>query len=232
MITRDLILTGGFSKGYVSKSKSVVVQPVFAGANLAVRREVLTELGGFDGAMGTREDADLSLRVAGSKWLTFFDERAVVAHRFRATFRQMIRQWFDYGRYHARVLAKHTRPGVEIFAPTGTNRGMMSFRLPFPLRVFIPLTLFHLFHGALAGTVVALALHWHLLAAMMAALTAWIGINHFLLPFPRRERGAWIVFLCFRYAMNWAFVVGGLVGGFANGMLNIEPTHDRNGLPD
>jgi cellulose synthase/poly-beta-1,6-N-acetylglucosamine synthase-like glycosyltransferase len=232
MITRDLLVSGGLNNGYVPKLKSAVVQPVFAGANIAVRREALQEVGEFDGEMGTREDADLSLRFANSRWHTFHDERAIVQHRFRATFRELLRQWYNYGRYHAHVLAKHTQPGLEILAPTGGGRAMVTMCLPFPLRAFIPLTLFHMFHGALGTTILALWAHNRSLAMASALLTAWIGVKHFLLPFPQSNRRSWLLFLLMRYATNWAFVLGGLLGGFTVGMLNLEPTHDRNGLPD
>jgi cellulose synthase/poly-beta-1,6-N-acetylglucosamine synthase-like glycosyltransferase len=232
VITRDFLVTGGFNNGYVPKTRSAVVQPVFAGANVAARREVLEEIGGFDNAGGTREDADLTLKVAATPWLIFFDERARVEHVFRARFGQLWRQWFRYGLDHAYVLRKHTKPGLELFARTGASGGMMGYRFPFPVRVFLPLTLFHVFHVSLVAALLA----WHFdkpyAAAILGAIAAWSGIKHFLLPFPRRRFREWAVFLGLRYLMNWAFVLGGFIGGLRHGMINLEPAHDRNGMPE
>jgi cellulose synthase/poly-beta-1,6-N-acetylglucosamine synthase-like glycosyltransferase len=232
MITRDFLVTGGFNNGYVPKLTSAVIQPVFASANIALRREVLEQVGGFDNAGGTREDADLTLKVAATRWLIFFDERATVQHVFRAGIGELCRQWFRYGMDHAYVLRKHTKPGLEFFARTGANRGMMGYRFPFPIRVFVPLTLFHVFHATLVGTL--LAGHWAhpVLAASCGVIAAVTGIRHFLIPFPRRKFKEWAVFLGLRYIMNWSFVIGGFVGGLRHGMLNLEPAHDRNALPD
>ena len=232
MITRDFLVTGGFSSGYVPKLRSAVIQPVFAGANVAVRRDLLQEVDGFDNASGTREDADISLKIAATKWLIFYDERAKVQHVFRARLGQLCRQWYRYGLDHAYVLRKHTKPGLEIFSRTGDNRGMMGYRFPFPIRVFVPLTLFNVFHASAAG----IPIFWHFSLPYMAGacgvIAAWSGIKHFLVPFPRRRFREWAMFLGLRYVMNWSFVIGGVVGGLRNGMINLEPAHDRNAIPD
>lgn len=232
MITRDFLVTGGFNNGYVPKLGSAVIQPVFASANIAVRREVLNEVGGFDNAAGTREDADLSLKIAATRWLIFHDERATVQHVFRARLGQLCKQWYRYGLDHAYVLRKHTRPGLELFTRTGTDRGMMGYRIPFPIRVFLPLTLFHVFHFSIVASLVC----WHFsmpyLAAACGIVAVMSGFKHFFLPLPRKRFKEWAVFLCLRYVMNWAFVTGGFIGGLRHGMINLEPAHDRNAIPE
>ena len=232
MITRDFMVVGGFHNGYVPKLKSAVTQPVFAGANIAVRKEVVAEIGMFDNACITREDADFSLRVAKTRWLIFHDTRAVVRHRFRSNLPGLLRQWFNYGRHHAIVLAKHANPGIELFARTGASHGMMSFPIPFPFRVFVPLNFFNFFHGALAATAAAATLQWNSAAIFFSILSLLMGTLHFLIPLPRRDPCRWLGFLVIRYLLNWAFILGGLIGGLPLGMINIEPAHDRNGLPD
>ena len=232
MITRDFLVTGGFNNGYVPKLRSAVIQPVFAGANVAVRRDVLNNVGGFDNACGTREDADLSLKVAATKWLIFYDERAKVQHVFRARLGELCKQWYRYGLDHAYVLRKHTRPGLEIFSRTGAAGGMMGYRFPFPIRVFLPLTLFHVFHASVAAAPILWYLSLPYLAAGCGAIAAWSGIKHFVVPLPRKRFREWTVFLCLRYVMNWSFVAGGIIGGLRNGMINLEPAHDRNAIPE
>lgn len=230
MITRDFLVTGSFTGGYAPKLESPALQPVFAGANIAVRRAALVEIGGFDNACGTREDADFSLRAAKTPWLIFNDERAVVKHRFRTTLRGMLRQWFDYGYFHAYVLRKHSRPRVEVFAHAGAGAGggMTGLRIPFPVRVFVALSVFHIFHAsALVGLLAAFA-GWPVVSGGAAILALVSGLKYVFSPLPRRDFGAWLAFLGLRYLMNWVFVLGGFIGGLRVGILNIEPTHDRN----
>jgi hypothetical protein len=109
---------------------------------------------------------------------------------------------------------------------------MMGYRFPFPIRVFLPLTLFHVFHASVAAAPILWYLSLPYLAAGCGAIAAWSGIKHFVVPLPRKRFREWTVFLCLRYVMNWSFVAGGIIGGLRNGMINLEPAHDRNAIPE
>ncbi|HEX9774825.1 MAG TPA: glycosyltransferase [Actinomycetota bacterium] len=81
--------------------------PWLASQNLVVRRQVLEATGGFDEALATYEDVDLSFRIraAGSRLVR--DPEMVVEHRHRDTLRGFLRQHHGYGRGFTAIARKH-----------------------------------------------------------------------------------------------------------------------------
>ncbi|MDY7101846.1 MAG: glycosyltransferase [Actinomycetota bacterium] len=83
------------------------------GANFAIRREAIQDLGGFDAALGagspTRggEDLDAFLRVLLAGHALAYEPAAVVWHHHRATPEDLRRQMWGYGVGCAAYLAKH-----------------------------------------------------------------------------------------------------------------------------
>jgi glycosyltransferase involved in cell wall biosynthesis len=79
------------------------------GANMALRRELVTELGGFDEAfVFGGEEQDLCLRARGRPRAAVFryEPRAVVGHVFRASLIDTLRRARAYGVGHARTAVK------------------------------------------------------------------------------------------------------------------------------
>ncbi|MEM9118191.1 MAG: glycosyltransferase [Cyanobacteria bacterium P01_F01_bin.56] len=68
-------------------------------ANLAVRKAAFVQAGLFRPYLTTGGDADLCWRVqlAGS-WRVYFEPKAIIRHRHRATFKDLASQWRRYGR--------------------------------------------------------------------------------------------------------------------------------------
>jgi cellulose synthase/poly-beta-1,6-N-acetylglucosamine synthase-like glycosyltransferase len=75
------------------------------GANMAVRRELLDQVGGFDESMVQSEDEDLSRRIhAHLDGATFlYEERAHVAHHYRPGFADTVKRGRTYGRGSALI---------------------------------------------------------------------------------------------------------------------------------
>ena len=68
-------------------------------ANLAIRRQVLEQVGLFRPYLTTGGDADICWRIQrGSDWQLTFAPKAIVQHRHRATFQDYKSQWRRYGR--------------------------------------------------------------------------------------------------------------------------------------
>ncbi len=91
--------------------------PKLVGTNMAVRREVLVALGGFDEALRFfLEDADLSLRLSDKGHRVAFAPDAQVLHAFaESTRRTKDRRpltLFEIGRSLAIFLRKHAEPGA------------------------------------------------------------------------------------------------------------------------
>jgi cellulose synthase/poly-beta-1,6-N-acetylglucosamine synthase-like glycosyltransferase len=88
-------------------------------ANLAVRQQILQQIGLFRPYLTTGGDADLCWRILRStSWTIAFAETAVVHHRHRSTWTELYRQWHRYGCSHRYL---HQLHGIEL-APVPTRR--------------------------------------------------------------------------------------------------------------
>ena len=90
------------------------------GANFAVRREALADLGGFDEALGAGspsrgcEDLDLFVRVLRARLLLAYEPSAIVWHEHRSTDADLRAQMRDYGIALGAFLTKQLRdPGTR-----------------------------------------------------------------------------------------------------------------------
>jgi GT2 family glycosyltransferase len=103
------------------------------GANLAFDRDVLTELGGFDEALGagslTRggEDLDVFVRILRAGRAIASEPAAVVWHHHRADRSALLRQMFGYGTGMSAYLAKCLREPA--------TRGDVLRRIPLGVRL-------------------------------------------------------------------------------------------------
>ena len=70
--------------------------PRAVAANLLVRREAFTAIGGFFEGVRAAEDTDFSWRLQRAGWRLEGREGAAVAHRYRATIGDLRRQWRGY----------------------------------------------------------------------------------------------------------------------------------------
>lgn len=95
----------------------VPVWRIGAGANMAIRRRPLEDVGGFDkrlgaGAAGCSEDSELWYRLLAAGWTCRYEPAAVVFHEHRREWEALRRQMRDYMRGHvAAVLVQFARHG-------------------------------------------------------------------------------------------------------------------------
>ncbi|HAJ35009.1 MAG TPA: hypothetical protein DCL15_04890 [Chloroflexi bacterium] len=82
------------------------------GAALAIRREVLTQVGAFDEAFwpGYFEDVDLCLRVQRAGWRIYYAPTAVLEHQESTTVRDPALRTYYYHCGRLRLLLKHLLP--------------------------------------------------------------------------------------------------------------------------
>lgn len=85
------------------------VVPYVPTAALAVRRQALVDVGGFDEALYVGEDVDLVWRLGKRGWRVRYEPVAKVAHPARADLRGWLRQRYRYGRSAAPLAARHGR---------------------------------------------------------------------------------------------------------------------------
>lgn len=233
MITNILLTEGGHNKGYLSKEIPLAVTPTFATANVAVRRDVLAEVGGFDTRCQTGEDMDLGLRVAQSSWQTYFEPRALVWHKHRVTLWGLLKQWFFYSLSHPYVLKKNGPIGVQVYWLNWKRtqwRGLQLqkfFGMNLPVHFILYLTSFHFFHlfGALALWAHGMSLSWLEYGGWGGFIFYGVRVfsSRYSNEYSWRERMA---FILIRYLLNWVYVFGGIVGGLKCGVLYVEATRE------
>jgi len=123
--------------------RTFVPPGVMHGANLAVRREVLAAVGGFDPLLGagTRcmaaEDTDFIARIVWAGWTARYDPAPVVAHhhgRKPGAAADLQRQGYDRGRgaYYAKWALDRQARRTYLRAWYGSARRMLRKRDPRP----------------------------------------------------------------------------------------------------
>ncbi len=223
-----------FQQGYLPKKKNTIFHPFFATANAAFRREALERAGEFDLACRTGEDVDMSIRVARAGYELWHEPSAKVQHHDRKTLGGMLRQWSGYGAGHPYLYRKHVAgPRLQIYRLDGSSRAtdpvgvrrLLDVRFPIP--ALIVASVFQLFHVALLA---ALAAAWFGSEAGVAAssVVAVLAAAWYLsLRFDRRRPLRSLALAAVRYAADFAFVAGGLLGGLRHGVLFLGVTRTR-----
>lgn len=117
---------GGMGKGFTPRTltpagaepgRLIATQHLGVGANVAVRRAALAQVGGFDTALdvGTPShgggDLDLFHRVLLAGWSAHYEPTAIVWHFHRTTRKGLRRQMYDNGRAYGTYLLVRFRDG-------------------------------------------------------------------------------------------------------------------------
>ncbi len=71
------------------------------------RREVLTELGGYDTSFLRAQDWELNHRIRSAGHLVYFTPELSVTYRPRSSLKALARQYFHYGRWRRVVMRQH-----------------------------------------------------------------------------------------------------------------------------
>jgi mycofactocin system glycosyltransferase len=90
--------------------------PYIPTAALAVRRQALEEVDGFDEALRYGEDVDLVWRLEKRGWRVRYEPAATVTHPARPDTATWLRQRYHYGRSAAPLAARHGRAVAPVAA--------------------------------------------------------------------------------------------------------------------
>jgi GT2 family glycosyltransferase len=138
----------------------------FPTGNLAIRRDLLTRLGGFDESVAIYgEDYDLCARLYAAGAAIVYTPAAVVEHQHRVTLRPMLRQAFGFGRSHAWLMRRHLRRGLWLTLP---RLSLVHERCPLPVWIEAASP------DKKAAAVVALALLWRPFLVLVPLYAAWL----------------------------------------------------------
>jgi hypothetical protein len=88
----------GAARGFLSQRQHLAhpYRPRAVAANLLVRREAFEQVGGFYEGLRAAEDTDFSWRLQQAGWRLELRPEAIVEHRYRASVKDLRRQWRGY----------------------------------------------------------------------------------------------------------------------------------------
>lgn len=223
------ILTDYYQGGYLPKPRYGTLPSFVPNANLAVRRQVIEEIGPYDEACRAGEDADLCLRAARGGWDIFYERRAVVRHEPKHSVPALVRQWWWYGSAGVRVFKKGMRRRCEIYLSLDARPRIHRYvRLLStdlcPLRVLVFISPFLLFHLGmlLAAALLALGHPWAALTlpSAMAPVALILHRRSSLRALGLREL---FLYATLTWVLNWTCILGSLAGGIRRRMLFVFP---------
>ncbi|HEX3830359.1 MAG TPA: mycofactocin biosynthesis glycosyltransferase MftF [Solirubrobacteraceae bacterium] len=105
----------GAAPGVVGPDRRIGFVPAAA---LVVRREALTQSGGFDGALRVGEDVDLVWRLAAAGWTVRYEPTARVEHPHRAAAGAWLGQRVAYGASAGALARRHPGRLPHVIMPT------------------------------------------------------------------------------------------------------------------
>ncbi|MCS7365205.1 MAG: glycosyltransferase [archaeon GB-1867-035] len=111
----------------LAKEKEILEEPkVFkhlAFCNMAIKREVLNEIGGLDTRFKTFEDVDTVQSICEKGYKMMLDPRMYVWHKHRQSLGAIIKQTYSYGRGGPKFRKKHPKSQLTKFY----RRGLIAF---------------------------------------------------------------------------------------------------------
>lgn len=141
---------------------------ICSGAFGAFRRELITDVGGWD--VGPGEDSDTTLRIRKLGYLAVFEPRAVAFTKVPRTFRRLFKQRLRWNRNYVRRLRKHGnvfRPGLFDSLTFG------AYAVGFVYKVVLLVTTL--------AYLVFLFFNWHSIAPMVLLFVlGFYGVTNFL----------------------------------------------------
>lgn len=223
------ILKDYYAAGYLPNPGPKAIPPYLPNVNLAVRRELFNEVGGYDEACAAGEDADLCVRAARAGWAQFFDPAAVTYHEPRPNLRSLLRQWVWYAQGGSHFFFKGQEKRLEIFLNWELTPKMYRYRrvlatrfFPIPAMVFLsPFPLWHL----LALLALLLLAAGFPVTAVLLMLFSLLLLGRLFLQSPLK-RLSWRElsrYAAVAYLINWTCLLASLHAGLKKRRLFFYP---------
>lgn len=138
MVTSSGSNKSTYDEGYNARVDNGPLEECGA-ANLAIRKKIIQEIGGFDDNMSYGEDVDLTWRVRDAGYQIIFKKGLIISHDW-GTFKDEMRRSFRYGQARTGLYKKHP----------GRWRGLLGIdimMLIYPLYILLlPLTIWFPFY--------------------------------------------------------------------------------------
>ncbi len=213
------ILSNLFEEGYLVREKYTPLFPFFAGANVAFRRQALSEAGLYDVNCLSGEDQDMCLRVAQAGWELYFEPKAKVGHKNTMSLRALVRKWFAYGFHHPYIFDKHSPKGIKVYRYSNKRNNASLFTslidTKFPLTAHIFLTPFFTMGILLILAVLLAVIGFWIPALWVPALIVGLlaivrAVLYFKSDISTKNVLQSIIFICLRFVINLALLAGRL----------------------
>jgi len=223
------ILKDYYSPGYLPGSNSKSIPPYLPNVNLAMRRKLFENLGGYDEACSAGEDADLCVRAARAGWAQYFETRAQAFHEPRPNLRSLIRQWIWYGQGGSHFFFKQQEKRFELYLDLELTPKMHKYRrvaatrwFPFPAMLFI--SAFLLGHGvALLGFLALIAGFWKISAILLVSALILPVCLYARSPLRRLSLRELLLYAGFAYLINGTCLLASCIAGLTKRRLFIYP---------
>jgi cellulose synthase/poly-beta-1,6-N-acetylglucosamine synthase-like glycosyltransferase len=223
------ILMDYYAPGYLLDAGSKTIPPYLPNVNLAFRRQMFDDIGGYDELCDAGEDADLCIRAARAGWAQFFNPGARASHEPRRTLGALLRQWIWYGRGGSHFFFKQQRYRLEIYLHPGLTPKMHQYRrmlalswFPVPAMIFISrFLLTHLF--AFAGLIAAVA-GFPMIALPAFALVVLLSVSGYRTS--TLKRLSWkelMLYLGIAYLINWTCIFSSCIAGLKKRRIFLYP---------
>lgn len=218
----------------IGGKNSVLTRPIrmgffhFSNNNLAIRKQCAQEIGMYDPAAAKAEDVDLCFRLAmSSKWVAWRENAAVLRHKGRRTWWELIKQMWGYGFYVGYPYAKTGIRGVFAYCLSGRkHRLLRRFETEsFPILVCAFITDFHFIHALLLTLMVAAWSGHVLIPALAAAGLLWL-IPRYLHDVTHLSLKPWdtLKLAVVHYSANLGFTIGALASALKYRVILIPST--------
>lgn len=208
---------------------------------LCLRRKMLDEVGVYDEACERSEDVDICARIARSRWLIFLCRNMVLEHRSRASSRDLLAQWWGYGKYIPYVFQKYNSGQWEVFlcraskeedgrSPAGQYSNLVYLE-DMPGTVCIFISSFLVFHGLLVAYVLSVLWRANWLISLAFAGASLVSLIWYLLPDFAEHTAIHkaLRLAVVRYLVNVAFISSHLVHGLRYGTLYLAQAISERG---
>ena len=144
-----------------------------------------------------------------------------------------MRQWFNYGFHHPYLFKKHDFKGLRVYRPgnrrdkSAAYKNLLGARFPFLILVF--LTSFLFIHILLALAILLAAIGLYIPAIIAGGVTLAVALSYFRSDIDVKNPFKTCAFVFFRYIVNLALLIGGLLGGLKQRAIYIGATFDYKG---
>jgi glycosyltransferase involved in cell wall biosynthesis len=125
-----LAMTSPFGSGGAAYRSTDTAKPVDTAWLGVFRRDALVEVAGYDETFTRNQDAELNIRLNAADRPVWVDPRLAVSYRPRGSMSGLARQFFQYGWWRCRTVAKHPHslklrqmaaPVIVVGATAGTG---------------------------------------------------------------------------------------------------------------